>query len=221
MKNQNKKSRVLSFKYLGFDFIRVSAVPGLLFFRPKKLFLTEKAKEKSKGGVLYISNHISLFDPMYIMLSIWYRRHHFVAMSQLFKGKFKRWLFTKIFLCIEINRENFSISSLNEIANHLKAGEAVTMFPEGHINVADKGTNAFKSGMIIMALKSGCPIVPVYLKRRKHWHSRLVVAFGEPMDVKAFQEGKVATSQEIKEATEYLQVQENKLEELCESYPFK
>ena len=213
---ENKKGKAVSLKYLGYDFIRVSASPGLLFFRPKKIYLTEKAKkEQPKEGVLYISNHISLFDPMYLMLGIWKRRHHFVAMQDLFKGKFKHWLFTKIFLCIKIDRDNFSFSTLNEIANHLKAGEAVTMFPEGHVNVNKEGTNAFKSGMIVMALRSGCPIVHVYIKRRPHWYSRLVLAVGEPININDFCKDRKPNVEDVKNATIYLQEQEEKLEALC------
>ena len=84
-----KKSKVLSFKYLIYDLIRISALPGLLWFRPKKIYVSEKVKQKSKGGTLYISNHITLFDPMYMMILIPYRRIHFIAMSQLFEGKFR------------------------------------------------------------------------------------------------------------------------------------
>ena len=210
------KNRTLSFKYFFYDFVRVTAIPGLLFFRPKKIYISEEAKKKIRGGALIISNHVSLSDPMYLMLTIWYRRHHFIAMKELFeKSKFNEWLFSKAFLCIKIDRDNFSIKTFKEIVNHLKNDEVVTMFPEGRVNINKEGTNAFKSGMIIMALKSGCPIVPVYIKRRKHWYSRLILGVGEPLDIKNFSKGDKPTMEEINEAAKYLELQESKLEALC------
>ena len=60
-----KKSPIIHIKYLAYDIIRFSAIPGLLWFRPKKYFLKEEDKKPIKGGTLVISNHITLFDPMY------------------------------------------------------------------------------------------------------------------------------------------------------------
>ena len=213
---ENKKAPALSFKYFMYDFVRITAAPGLLLFRPKKIYVSEKAKQdlKTKGGALIISNHISLFDPMYLMLSIWKRRHHFIAMKELSQGKFKTFLFKKAFLCILIDRDNFSMKTFKEIVSHLKQGEIVSMFPEGHVNTEKEGVNEFKSGMIVMALKSGCPIIPVYIKRREHWYSRLVIGVGEAIDSKSFAKGPIATLEEINSAASYLHEQEKKLEEI-------
>ena len=208
------KNKTLSFKYLLYDTIRVLGAPGLLWFRPKKIYLNEGAKKPIRGGALMISNHIGLFDPMYLMLSIWKRRHHFVAMSQLFKGKFNRWMFVHAFLCIEIDRDNFTIKTFKEIVNHLQNGELVTMFPEGHVNVEEKGVQAFKSGMVAMALRSGCPIIPVYIKRRKHFYSRVVLGVGEAFDIKKFSSSEKVSMNDINKAAEYLHEQELLLEKL-------
>lgn len=210
------KGKVFSFKYLLFDIIRVLGAPGLLWFRPKKYYLTKEAKKTVKGGALMISNHISLYDPMYLMLSYWKRRHHFIAMSDLFQGKAKRWLFTKVFMCIEINRENFSMASLKEITTHLNNEELVTMFPEGHVNIDKEGVKAFKGGMVLMAFRSDKPIVPVYLKRREHFYSRIVLGVSEPINVRDFVKGKMINSKEVEEVVNHLQEVEHQLEVLCE-----
>lgn len=195
--------------------MRVTGAPLILWFRVKRIYSSPEAKKKIKGGALLISNHISLADPMYLLLAIWYRRHHFVAMQKMFENKFKKWLFSKVFHCIEVNRENVSIKSFKEITNHLKSGKLVTMFPEGHINIENEGVNPFKSGMVMMAVKSGCPIVPVYIKRRKHWYSRLVVGIGEQISIDKFSSSNNPTLEEIDKAAKYLQEEEHKLELLC------
>lgn len=170
--------------YLLFDFAKATAaIPSLLWFRPKIVYSSDAARKRLRGGVLVISNHCGFLDPVYLMLAIWYRRHHFVCLDTFFEGKFKRWLFSQ-FHCIPINRENFSMFSLRSIIDALRAGRMVTMFPEGHIST-QKGIETFKSGMVLLAYQSAKPILPVYIRPRKHWYSRLVVCIGEPMDVRS------------------------------------
>ena len=212
---EKKKSNVLSFRYLIYDLIRIFASPSLLFFRPKKIYISEKAKTKMRSGVLIISNHISLFDPMYLLMGIWRRRLRFVAMDQMFKTKFKNWFLTKCCLCIPIDREHFSIKSFKEIVNHLENGEAVTIFPEGHVNVNEEGVQAFKGGMVMMALRSGTPIVPVYILRRKHWYSRLVIGVGESVNANEFKTGERLSLEDVDKASQFLHEQEVELEKLC------
>lgn len=186
MKEAAKKHKLFSPKYFVYDFVKVTAgIPGLIWFRPKKLYASEKAKEKIKGGALLIANHSGFFDPVYLMLGIWYRRHHYVAWKLLFEGKFRHFLFTS-FLCIPIDKEHFGIGTFREITNHLEEDELVVLFPEGKVNVTGKNDlQSFKSGMILMSARSGKPIVPIYIGKRAHWYSRLVLAVGEPIDIRA------------------------------------
>lgn len=208
-----KKNRAVSFKYLIYDIIRFSAIPGLLWFRPKKYFLHKEDKKRIKGGALVISNHITLFDPMYLMLTIKSRRHHCICMDELFKNKFLKWAFTKGFLCIGITRGNTSIAQVKEIISNLKQGNLVTMFPEGKINETDEEVHKFKSGMVMMAMRGNAPIIPLYIKRRKHFYSRLEVAIGSPIDVSSFKSGTAITSEDMKRATEVVLEKEKELQE--------
>lgn len=212
-----KKNRAISFRYAFFDFVRLTAAPGLLLFRPKILYISEKAKanKKMKGGNLIISNHITMVDPMYLMLGLWRRRHHFVATKELFEGKFKHFMFTKGFKCICIDRENFSFASFKEITDNLKVGNIVSMFPEGSVNLTGEEVRVFKNGAVMMALRSGAPIIPVYIQKREHWYSRLVIAMGEPIDPKDFKTGNILTKTDLDNASAYLREQEQKLVELC------
>ena len=89
----------------------------------------------------------------------------------------------------------------------------VTMFPEGKINDnKDDGIQGFKSGMVMMAMRGNVPIIPVYIKRRKHFYSRLEVAIGTPVDVSSFKSGASATPEEIEKCCRYLEEKEKELE---------
>ena len=167
--------------YLVYDLIYVAAgIPGLIFFRPKNVYVNENAKKRIKGGAIVIANHSGLVDPVYLMLTIRYRRHHFVCLESFFNGRFRGWLFSQ-FHCIPINRENFSLGQLKRITGELEKGHMVSMFPEGH--VSRENLSPFKSGVILMALRSKKPIIPVYVMPRKHWYNRLLAFIGEPYSV--------------------------------------
>lgn len=208
-----RKGKVFSFKYLMYDIIKITGAIGLILYRPKHLYLDKKQK-KIKGGAIISSNHVSLSDPISIMMGIWYRRLHMVAMDELVTNKLRKLVFTKWFLCIPISRTNFSMSSFKKIVDVLNDKRAVVIFPEGHVNVDEKGIQAFKSGMIMMALKSGTPIVPVYLKRRKNFFSRVVIAVGTPINISDYAVNGVVNLQGIERANQDIQNQEKELEKL-------
>lgn len=195
-----------------YDFIRLTAIPGLLWFRPKKYYLHEEDKKPIKGGALVISNHITLFDPMYLMLTIRSRRHHCICMDDFYTPKIRGWLFSNAFLCLPISRTKATFGQIKDIINHLKNGDMVTMFPEGKINDNAEGIQAFKSGMVMMAMRGGVPIYPVYIKRRKHFYSRLEVAFGSPLNPSDYKAGAVATQEEIALICKTLEEREKELE---------
>lgn len=212
--NGKKQNKLFSFQYWFYDFVKVTAgLPGLLIFRPRFVYENERAKEKLRGGALLIGNHIGFFDPIYLMIAVWYRRHHFICMAEFFRSK-ARWMFEH-FLCIPIDRENFSVDSFRTITEHLKAGEIVSMFPEGHVNEDTSGAVAsFKSGMVLMAMRSGVPIVPIYVRKQSHWYERLVLVIGERVDITE-RYGSRPSFAQVEELAKSLHDKEEKLKDLC------
>lgn len=213
MKNAIKPcKRAVSFRFLVHDIAKcLLAVPGFLWFRPKLVYENENAKKKIRGGALVIANHLGYFDPVYLQYCIWYRRHHFVCLKRFFESRLG--LMFKMFLCIPIDKENVNIKTLREIVEHLRCGELVTIFPEGGVETVDGQISAFKSGMILMALQSKKPIVPVYIHKRKHFYNRLVMCIGEREELEELHEGR-PTMRQINLAADQLQEREARLADL-------
>lgn len=204
--------KTFSFVFLIHDIFKILlALPGLLWFRTKIIYETPAAKEKMRGGALVIANHIGFFDPVYLQYCIWYRRHHFVCLDNFFKGPL--WWMFKAFLCIPINKSNISIKTFKDIILHLKCGELVILFPEGQIESAKGELDAFKSGMILMAVQSRKPIIPVYIRKRKNIFNRLTMCVGEPVDPCALC-GEKPTMKTINSAAALLREKEEKLSNL-------
>ncbi len=162
-----------------------------------------------------MANHNSMKDPFYLIACLLRRRHHFITTNEVCSTKWKRFLFKICFLCIEINREKFSMSSFKEITANLQRGNMVSMFPEGHINVEQDELNPFKGGIVMMAFKANVPIRPVYLEKRKHWYSRLRLYVGEVFDIKNHLNGRSLNTNTVKEIASELENKEKELEILC------
>jgi len=170
-------------RYFLYDFTFITAaLPVLIWFRPKWLFESRAARKPIRGGALVISNHSGFFDPIYLLAAVWYRRHHMLCMKEFFDrpviGRLFRW-----FHCIPVDRQNFGMGTLRDIVEILKKGKVVSLFPEGHVSAGQLAS--FKSGMVLMALQSRTPIVPVYIKAQAKWWHRAVFVIGEPIDLVA------------------------------------
>lgn len=210
MKKEKKKIK----NYLFYDFVKATAaIPGLLWFRMKKIYATEKAREKIKDGALLISNHSGDYDPIILMFSIWHRRHHFIATSELFDSKIKRFWFEH-FHCIEIDRENVSMNAFRDIVDHLQKGKIVSMFPEGYVT-RNEEVQKFKSGVVLMAVTAKKPIIPIYIKKRKSIWQRQRVVIGEPVNpTEMF--GKMPSLTDMEKLSEILREKENELKQLAD-----
>lgn len=205
------------------DFVRITgAIPLLLLLRPKRLYASKAAKKKIRGGALLASNHLGWADSMSLMAAIWYRRHHFVMMKELFDKRVPRFWFSKACMCLPIDRTTANLDEIKNIISHLKNEELVTIFPEGSINEDGSGENMakFKSGVALFAVKSGKPIVPVYMLKRKRKLSRLIIAIGDPIYVDE-EERKKAPRAYLDNLAQQVYDKTLELEELCKSYKQK
>ena len=212
-KKQSKKAPVLSLRNFPYDFIKWTAVPAAwLYVRPKRHYPSKQAKKCIRGGAMLIANHVGFLDPVYLMTGILYRRHRYVCIKDFFERPVVGFFF-KLFQCIPIDREHFSTESFRTIVDRMQKGELVVMFPEGRINFETGDTAAFKSGMVLMAIRAGVPVVPVYVAKRTHWIRRVHMAIGEPVDVCALYAEKPTFSR-IEEIAALLHEEETKLEKL-------
>ena len=195
-------------------FIKVTgAIPSLLWLRPKRIYASEKAREKIKGGALIIANHSDFVDPVYLMTVLWYRQHHFICSEEIMDSKAGGFL--RACGCIRIDRKNVTINTMRDITDRLKQGQVVSLFPQGRISVGEDEGAKFKSGMTLMAIRSGAPIIPVYVKPRKSFFGRLKVVIGEKVSVTELY-GERPTFAEIDAATRLLYEREKQLKELAE-----
>ncbi|MGN0374093.1 MAG: lysophospholipid acyltransferase family protein [Butyrivibrio sp.] len=199
-KPKKNKKPIFSLKFLLYDFVKITgAIPALIWIKPRITYENAAARKRIKGGGIIISNHTGFTDPVKLHCAFWYRRFYLLAIKDLFYTKLKNFFFTHM-LCLPVDKENFSMNTLNAVADVTQKGYFVGIYPEGRI-VRDEGSvGDFKGGAVMMALRSGVPIIPVYCLPYKGFFSFTDIIIGEPIDVKALC-GPIPSLDKIEEVT--------------------
>jgi 1-acyl-sn-glycerol-3-phosphate acyltransferase len=113
-----------------------------------------------KGGFILASNHTSNLDPVVLgICSV--RRLNFMAKIELFKGLLG--FFLTNLGAFPIKRGAGDFGALREAMRRLKEGRVILIFVEGTRRIGNEPTKA-QAGVGFLAMKSGVPIVPVYLQ---------------------------------------------------------
>lgn len=212
-KKQNNKKRRNPFRFFVFDFVKITGALSVLFWlRPKCLFESKKAKKHVRGGAMVVANHTSIRDPIALYAAFWYRRVHILAMRELFNTKLSNWFFSKV-LCIPVDRDNFNMQTFRSVSDALNDNGVVCIFPEGHINSDKSALQSFKSGAVLMAVKSNVQIIPVYIGPYTKWYSRTVMVIGEPIAPQEFCNG-TPNIRDLENLSEKLREKELKLMEI-------
>lgn len=216
-KSKSKKGKQGLFYNFWYDFVKVTGcIPALLWWRLK--IYRPYGNKTPKGRVLVSANHRSYVDPVILLLTFPFRRIHSLATKDLYKTKFMS-AFLKQMHCIQVDKQNFALSSFHDVVSRLQEEKMVVIFPEGAVNDDKEDTiKTFKSGAILMAHRANAPILPVYIVKREKWYHRQRVVIGEPFDVRATI-GDRPTIEQLNAASDTLRKMELDLREYFEKLP--
>lgn len=118
--------------------------------------------ENLEGGGPYIfaANHQSQFD-IFALQGCFTVDFRWLAKKELFEVPiFGRAMRLAGYIPIDRSRGRQALVSLNEAAQRIASGTSVILFPEGTRSVDGK-LQSFKTGGMVLAIKSGVPLVPM------------------------------------------------------------
>lgn len=204
-------------KMILYDLLKWSGgLAAIIDLRLKTIFVTKKKpKDVFKGKYLISSNHMSFEDPVIISVAYWMRRVGFVATSELFNTKGKRFFFKNIVGCIEVNKQNVSMKTFKDVKERLDRGHIVCVFPEGTVDAESEEHKTFKSGIVMMAIMSDADIIPTYVEKRKNRWRRQKVYIGERIKISEHIKNPIPTIDDICNLTNYIQQKEAELAEFA------
>lgn len=196
-----KQGKLFSWRLIPMDLARLVLLVLPLIFRFRRYDTTgAKYKKKIRGGALVVANHSSMLDPFLVWANLWYRRVSFLAAEAVMRNPVVAWLLRGCG-CIKIDRNISDIEAVRKAVDVLKGERIVAMFPQGAIT-HDEEFSQIKSGAILIALRAGVPIVPMYSNRKNTpWYRPTVVVMGEPMDCRDYCKKKMPSMSEIEAAS--------------------
>lgn len=141
-----------------------------------------------EGGVLLVSNHISLLDPV-IVGSAANREINFMARSNVFNVPLLGRIIS-IFNAYPVNRGRPDLGALRRTISLLKTGNAALIFPEGTRSF-DGNLGKAHDGACFIAHRANVPTIPVFHRgaekmmprgSKRIRRAKLSVTFGKPID---------------------------------------
>lgn len=127
---------------------------------------------------IIVSNHGLGVDPLLINLALVSKRIYFLTAKKLFDCPgILQWMLYQMG-CIPAISPVVDADNLYDKAQNLHKNELIGFFSQGKLQ---NNTEAFKTGAVVLALRTGFPIVPAYVKSKGAFKGKSRVCFGEPL----------------------------------------
>ena len=163
----------------GYRFYRFAYVLARAFYSFTYRIKVIGKENIPEGPCIICANHSGLIDPILLIFAFGRNNHlHIMAKIELYKIPVLSSILKKLeMICVD--RKVTDVSAIKDSLRYLKNGEKIAIFPEG-TRVSEDDTIAAKSGAVRLALKSGTPVIPVYIPRKKRVFGLNTLSIGEP-----------------------------------------
>lgn len=128
---------------------------------------------------IMIANHLSLLDPVFLAVVVKKYQIAFMAKAELSKAGWFKYVALKLH-AIFVNRHQSDMEAMRTSLRALKNGEVLGIFPEGTRHHEGLMVQQ-EAGAAMIALRSGVPMVPVYISRALCPFRRAECYVGEPI----------------------------------------
>lgn len=155
--------------------------PFFSLFHPCRLAGRERLPS---GGGLFCGNHSALNDPLCLMMAVGPKcQLRAMAKAEFMNLPVLGWLLRKVGM-FGVERGKSDMGAIKTAIKYLKSGENVLMFPEGtriKDGVDKHGHDSeAHAGAAMLSVRTGAPLVPVYIPQKKPWFRFTTIVIGEP-----------------------------------------
>lgn len=170
------------------------------------------------GGIIIAGNHISDWDPPFVGAAV-HRGVYFMAKSELFQNPISRWFLSALGAFPVYRRASVNKQALNTARDHVLAGEALIIFPEG-TRSKDGRLLPAKAGVGHIAEATGAPVYPFFVSGTDHplgalfFRTRFRVRFGSVISPETL--GKCHEEGGARQSAEYIMQKVSELKQIDE-----
>ncbi len=141
---------------------RIAAFLTARVFFPVRYHHAERLKEPPIPSIL-IANHKSALDPLVIAYPCPFEIR-FLGKKELEGNPFTRFVMNGLHM-IPVSRKETDLAAMRACSRALKEGAVLGIFPEGTRHL-DSLMQTVESGVSLLALRSGVPLLPIYIDGR-------------------------------------------------------
>ncbi len=182
-------------RHLFYWFFVITAYPiyGTIF--RTKLYYEDRSVQGRfiRRRTIVVSNHKKLFDYVAFLLATVPRFSHPLVAEVLYhRNKVLDFLLNAIG-AIEVDRRNHTTNALVKCIKALNRNQVLYVNAEGRLpKEGETEVNAFSPGFVVMALRTGAQVVPVYTNGMNFTRHRVRIMVGKPIDVKSLYDDKLS-----------------------------
>jgi len=136
-----------------------------------------------EGGYLICANHIAVRDVI-LMGATCPRQIKFVAKKELFSVPILSSII-KALGAVKLDRGGNDVAAIRKSIEIIESGDIISIFPQGHrYPSVNPSTTPIKSGAGMVAYRSGCDVIPVFIKTRGNKYGifkRIEIFYGNPI----------------------------------------
>ncbi len=137
------------------------------------------------------ANHSSAMDPVILAFCLGFRHFpRFMAKAELGRTFLVGGILRAAGVFF-VERGKSDIAALKTAIGILRDGGELMMFPEG-TRISEENASAAKNGAIMLASRTGVPILPVHIPRNKKLFRHIDVVIGEPYSLPVIRGGSAA-----------------------------
>lgn len=173
---------------------------GVLTVVCKLLFFVrvEGRENIPEGACVLMGNHKAWIDPFCVAMCARDREIRFMGKKELWGNKVFAWIAKQV-RGIPVDRGNADMASIRMSMTVLKAGHTLGIFPEGTRSKVGHML-PLQGGAALLALRSKCDVVPVYIDGDYKLFRPIVVRVGKPVEMDDLLAGRV-TKESCEELT--------------------
>ena len=166
-----------------YEIARVLAAVVFNTFLPARCIHREKLD--AEAPYVVIANHRHALDPVAMAYFIRKRQIVFLGKKELGKGKLVTNILTRMH-CILVDRHNTDMNAMRSCMKAVKMKKILLIFPEGTRHHEGQ-MEQIESGTAMIALRSKCPIIPIYFDRKLSLFRRTNLIVGDPIPTEDLQ----------------------------------
>lgn len=143
-------------------------------------FHNRKGLDVPDAPFIVFANHTSMLDPPVIAYACRRYEIHFLGKRELTRNSIARYVLTRIHM-ITVARNASDIAAMRLSSEVLKRGKVLGVFPEGTRRPPGELMQKVETGLGLIALRAGVPMVPVYIHGKIRAFRLTHVYVGDPV----------------------------------------